>query len=128
MSNYDAVCRSNYFKVKDVEAFQKFCKRIGAEFFGVIDREEYVCGFGKDGSLPNWDLEKDDELDFFGELATHLEDKEIAIIMESGHEKFSYVTGYAWAINNKGDYREVSLQEIYSKLAGMGNKPIACEY
>jgi len=45
-------------------------------------------------------------------IAELLVDGEVAIFYEIGNEKLRYLTGYAVAVNNKGERREVSLYSI----------------
>ena len=136
MANYYASSRSNYFKVKDVDAFKKFCNKWGVEYIehvteysrkeGVPDKTDGLVGFlgsdGDDGALPSSamltdaDTGEEKELtqdDFFYELSTHLEKGQVAILMEAGAEKLRYINGWAIAITDKNKQVVVSLNDIY---------------
>jgi len=127
MANYYAAWRSNYFKVKDAQAFKEWadhmpdvrvCHKDGgddidnADLYAVM-QNEYTDGAG----IPSffWDEETDEsiDIDFAGELAKHLQDGEVAILMESGAEKLRYITGYAVAIKSDGSRHSINLDDIY---------------
>lgn len=85
-------------------------------------------------SLPEWDerlhpylvvddiefLEADLDIDIVSELQEHLADDEVAIFMAIGSEKLRYLDGYAIAFNNKGEIRNVSLDDIYKLASELG--------
>ncbi|WP_152976769.1 hypothetical protein [Herpetosiphon geysericola] len=52
------------------------------------------------------------ELDFFQELAPHLADNQVAIILEVGIED-DYLCAYGVAMNADGEMREITLESIY---------------
>ena len=117
MANYYGYARSNYFKVKDVDKFREFVSKLpGAEF---IEDSAGRVGFLGDMEcgLPSftWDEESQEEteIDLEQEIATHLAEGEVAILMEAGHEKLRYVTGFASAVNWKGETASVSINDIY---------------
>ena len=119
MANYTASARSNYFRVKDEDAFQR-------EMDGVPNIK---CHRDKDGRFMihetmgegwpgfRYDEETDEEveIDVAEIVYPHLADGEVAILMESGHEKLRYVTGYAVAINQRGERRSLNLSDIYEQ-------------
>jgi len=121
MANYYASCRTNYFNVKDADAFKRAMNKIPG-----LDVQEDALGFcilgdDPDGAgWPSWiwsDSEEDHvEVDLMAEVADHLDDGEVAIFMEAGAEKLRYIIGHAVAVNNKHEYRQINLNEIY-KLA-----------
>ena len=127
MANYEATSRSNYFRVKDTEAFEAWAHSRGlillqgnkAEDQTGIAPEEM-----SDGDWPStvYDEAEDDfvEIDFIDELAGHLADGEVAVLMSAGHEKLRYVSGFATAITSEGEVARVSLTDIYDKLKEAG--------
>lgn len=128
MANYVAKVRSNYFKVKDEKAWQKFCDRF--DFTNIIDTVdgERLHGFMDDSfgnGLPTtiYDEKKDEyvEVDFAKELSEHLEDGWVAILVEIGSEKYRYLLGFAVAINSKGESRSVTLDEITERAKELGD-------
>ena len=133
MANYYASARSNYFHVKDVDTFIKAMPS-GIGIWN--DREDGRVGVyddGGDGSgWPNCTFDDDsyDQTEFwFPDLvASHLQDGEVAIFMEAGAEKLRYVSGEATAINSKGEFRLISLRDIYKLAEELGEHIEAAEY
>lgn len=121
MANWYGSARSNYFRVKDTEAFLTWTEHRGLGVF----KSEKMPGFlsiypGDDldsGGWPSYDMEKDEELDLVTELSEHLAPGEVAVLLEVGAEKLCYLTGQAIAVNAKGRVVEVTLSEIYRKTA-----------
>lgn len=53
-------------------------------------------------------------------VSAHLIDGDVAVFMEAGAEKMSFVGGVAVAVNSKGEVVSVGLSDIYDKAAGLG--------
>lgn len=131
MANYYGQARSSYFKVKDKEAFQAFLRRFGSAVETIEDdKDKGRVGFLAGEGIPSeWAVTDADgmeeyvEVDFVGELAAHLADHEVAIVMETGYEKMRYLVGYAIAINNKKERREIDLCQIYKLARQLTRKP-----
>ena len=119
MANWYGIARSNYFRVKDNAAFLIWVDAYNLDYFQ--DKEGRYAIAASDGEgWPSSCLSEYDEyldLDLPMELAAHLADGEVAILMEVGNEKLRYITGYAVAVNSKGDIISVGLDEIYKKAA-----------
>ena len=122
MANYLASCRTNYFRVKDPEAFKAALSPIAD--IEIVERDGHfmLLGRNEDGagwptSYHNEDECEDVEFDLQGTVAPFLADGEVAIFMEVGAERLRYLVGYAVAVNNKGERRTVSLQDIYREAA-----------
>ena len=150
MANYYGQFRSNYFHVKDVEAFKAWADRVDVRVLkketnqmwmvcssdmsdsgGIPDTEDLPTGTAT--KPPGWtDEEFADEFrqfDFLKELSQHLAKYEIAIVMETGSEKLRYLHGWAGAINSEGKRLEVSISDIYKKAIKKFNKvPTRAEY
>lgn len=136
MANYYETARSNYFLVKDEEAFKKECSFIGdceistqvrndKTYYAIIGSQEY--GF------PVWlrDENEDEieiEIDWEDFFKRHLADDEVAIVMGAGSEKIRYVNGWAVAYNNKGDAVSVNLDDIYEKAKSLGSNITHASY
>jgi hypothetical protein len=122
MANWYGASRSNYFRVKDKDAFLKWAD---GRRLGVFKSEESADLFAihggstDDGSWPNYDLEGDTEIDLVAELAEPLAKGRIAVLMEIGAEKLRYLTGVAIAIDHKGRVVDLTLSDIYRKLHGL---------
>lgn len=137
MANYYATARSNYFAVKDEEAFKDWVMSVGLEvyeqitpggstLFMIAPSDMDDCG-----AWPSGREDKDDEwveIDLLDELSVHLADEHVAVLMEVGNEKLRYVNGFAQAVNNKGEYVQLSLNDIYEKAASLGSFVTAAEY
>lgn len=124
MANYYAHARSNYFLVKDVDAFKE--EMDGITSIEVIESKNGHYGLlskAEDGwPWSGWDLSKDEDVDIEWEdiFARHLADDEVAIIMEVGNEKLRYLSGVAIAYNNKKETRAVDLASIYELAKELG--------
>lgn len=121
MANWYGSARSNYFRVKDTDAFLRWAERRGLGIFKneqARDLHAIHAGDTTDsGGWPSYDLENDEELDLVSELAEHLAPGQVAILLEVGAEKLRYLTGQAIAVNAKGRVVEVTLSDIYRKAA-----------
>jgi hypothetical protein len=136
MANYYATARSNYFKVKDVAAFREWATPINIEVIeGDGKHEGLVCLIADDGDQNGWPSWRpgegdgeDTEIDLAQEIAAHLVDGHVAILMEAGAEKVRYVSGWAMAVNSKGETESVSLQDIYEMAEHLGEHVTRAEY
>lgn len=132
MANWYGTARSNYFKVKDAEAF-----KVWAAQFDAIELWDDERGFGlgdtDEGYWPssvyNDETGEDRDIDFVHELSEHLTEDSVAVLMSAGAEKLRYITGYAVAVNHKGELVEVSLDDIYElATAKFGITPTSATY
>lgn len=117
MANYESVTRSNYFHVKDEDAFSKFMDTVsGDDMHCWSDKDEdgnTLHAFGCDGSIygvPNGAKDNDFDL-FLSELQKHIAPEDAVILMEAGHEKLRYVTGFATVITS-GGIETISIDEL----------------
>ena len=121
MADYYCSSRTNYFRVKDLVVFSVWAERRGVKIianptrhpghFALIpDDSEY-------GGFPFYDIDSDGDVDFATELAEHLAEGSIAVILEAGAEKLRYIIGLATAVNSKGDVVRISLEDIYELAA-----------
>ena len=121
MANWYGSSRSNYFRVKDCDAFLQWVEKRG---LGLSKNSEDATVFAihsgnstDGGSWPSYDMEDDTEIDLVAELAQHLPKGQVAVLMEIGAEKLRYLSGIAIAVNHKGRAAVVSLDDIYRKAA-----------
>jgi len=120
MANYYATARSNYFRVYNAASFEAWCNKRHLDFwtkqFDDVGKR-YAISLGQDceGGWPNYEIEQDAEIDFFAELAEHLDKGDVAVLVEVGSEKLRYLIGEAIAVNSKGRMIRVTLDEIYDK-------------
>lgn len=137
MANYYGTARTNYFAVKDAEAFKNEMAEISVN---VIEQahptEGTLYGFldaDPDGGGMPWEkLDEDSdeyiEIDWAGLFSRHLKDGWVAVMMEAGAEKYRYLTGYAVAYNNKGESRTINLSDIYKVALEIGTEITHAEY
>ena len=132
MSSWIGQARSNYFKVKDVEAFKEWCSIRNLECLensdgvGFVTLEEY-------GNMPSFWYDEDDndcEINYEAELPEFLKKGEVAILMEAGSEKARFITGWAQAIHSSGDTFSICLNDVYTmaKAKWDAKKVSVCEY
>jgi hypothetical protein len=123
MANYFAAARSSYFKVKDPKAFKAWAVSRSLDAWGeseYADPKVFAIasadpdGAGWPSSVYNEEKDDFEEINFMAELATHLADRQVAILMEAGAEKLRYVNGCAIAVHANGKTAMVSLGDTYS--------------
>ena len=127
MANYYEQCRSNYVKVKDKDAFRALLERFGGAVMMIEDDKGRVGFLAEEGMpstyMPDNSGAEPDDVDFVAELAGHLANHEVMIVMGTGYEKMRYLVGYAIAINNKKERREIDLAQIYELAKQVTRKP-----
>jgi len=117
MANYYEKARTNYFKVKDAAKFQKYLDLFGSIDLVVNEKTgQYALIFDEASGVPSFYLNDDDEdieVDFIDDVSKHLTDDSILVLQAIGNEKMRYLTGYAVAVNNKGESVSISIDNIY---------------
>ena len=127
MANWYGLSRTNTFKVKDEAAFRAWADTLPE--VELIDKNDAHFGFYTtgDGMWPScrYQEECDDwnEMNFAEELATHLAEGEVAVLITVGHEKARYGTGYAVAIRSDGKSLAVNIDDIYAKVRRKWGEP-----
>lgn len=129
MADWWGISRSNYFKVKDKEAFKSWLSEVG-EVSVLHEDNDYIATAGDHfGGWPNSRGEEAEAFDFAEELSGFLAEDEIAVLMETGAEKLRYMTGTAVAVNSRGERVEIHLSDIYAQAeAVLGRRPAPAEY
>ena len=114
MADYIAHFRTNSFQTKDPAAFVDWVATIPGLEAHKSDPERKDSAFTiyREGSEPQF-TEDDVMIDLSVELAKHLADGEVAILMEIGHEKLRYLVGTAQAVHSDGRSIALSLCDIY---------------
>ena len=127
MANYTCMSRSNYFQVKDREAFDAAMEPFEVEIVTSGEHTGKVALLNQDPDGGGWpwrmydeETDEDIEVDFAGIIAEHLADGQVCVLMEIGWEKLRYLTGRAVAFNNRGEERVVDLDDIYEAAADLG--------
>jgi hypothetical protein len=135
MATYYETARTNYFLVKDIEAFKNRLELFTALEVWVekMDGKDYVCLINSNENGFPFDVYDDIlgeyiEIDWEGIFSEHLQDDSVAIIMGAGAEKLRYIHGYAVAFNNKGETRQIHLVDIYKIAEELGKDVKKAEY
>lgn len=124
MANYECVTRSNYFRVKDPEAFRRFMSRVygsnKVNLWEQKDKEDrLVFGFGLFGGIGGYASEEtadDDDLEeytdydlFLDGLQQHVAADDAVIIVEGGNETLRYIIGSAVVVTRSAiEYFDVT--------------------
>ena len=135
MATYYETSRTNYFLVKDIEAFKTRLELFTALEVKVekMNGKDYVCLINSNENGFPFDVYDDIlgeyvEIDWEGIFSQHLQDGSVAIIMGAGSEKLRYIHGYAVAFNNKGETEQVHLVDIYKIAEKLGTDIQKAEY
>jgi hypothetical protein len=136
MANWIGSARTNYFRVKDVEAFKTWAAAASLVVFerdgrhGVHSEDEY--GGWPEIVFDDVSTDAHRAFDIAHELAQHVADGEIVVCVEAGAEKLRYITGKAIAFRASTDGPEtiaITLDDIYDLAAQKwGERPSAAEY
>jgi hypothetical protein len=136
MANYYGQTRSNYFAVKDAEAFTAELEnypvkvitqeRDGVTLYGFLDNDD--DGSGEIWSIYNDETDEFDEIDWADVFKRHLQDDWVAVIITNGYEKYRYFTGDATAYNNKGESRTINIDHIYDLAKDLGSNRTHASY
>lgn len=129
MANYCGWTRTNYFKVKDEDAFEDFMSEVydneGQEVsvFTKLDANgETEYAFGCESSIEGIRVKNDEEEPeysydkFIRGLQEHLADGHAVIITEVGHEKLCYLAADA-VIVTKFNAKNIRLDDFALKTA-----------
>ncbi len=134
MADYVPLVRSNYFRVKDPEAYKAWCEGLGLTVIQNDDEDPILYGFiAEDGGVPDRRLDPEtdegEEIDFYAELAAHLADNQVAEVREIGRENMRYLVGISTAVRSDGETITVSLDEVYDRVrARWGFEMTRAEY
>jgi len=136
MANFYGQTRSNYFAVKDAEAFtaelENYPVRVitketeGVTLYGFLDDD--ADGAGEIWSIYNDETDEFDEIDWGHVFKRHLQDDWVAVIITTGSEKYRYFTGDATAYNNKGESKTLNLEHIYELASELGSNRTFASY
>lgn len=119
MANYYGQARTNYFEVKDAEAFLAEMSKLPVEVITEEDKEtgKTLYGFldanqdgaGLDSYVYDSDTEEEYEVDWVEIIQKHVAPGWAAILMEVGHEKYRYLNAYTYVITSTG-FKELNLE------------------
>jgi hypothetical protein len=133
MANYESRGRTNYFRVRNQRKFREWCKRYEFELITQGKGRDKLFGFivDEERGLPSSYFDEasgeDVECDPLDEMADHLAPGHVGIYIEIGNEKMTYINGFAWAVNSKGDTASVNLFEIMERAKPLGKFITECQ-
>jgi len=108
MANYYGTTRTNYFAVKDANAFKDFLKDIDCE---IVERDgKFAILGGSEGEINFCP----DEVDLLDTIHEHLQDGEVLVIQHVGAEKMRYLCAWSIAIHSSGEREYLGISDIYS--------------
>ena len=139
MANYISQARSNYFAVKDAEAFLADIAKCNVQLIQDTTKDgQTLYGFLDDENSDGMDTwyawSADDEDEDSTELTwgeffqKHLADGWVAIITSIGSEKYRFLNGEATAYNNKGEEKFISLDTILELAKELGDNITPATY
>ena len=118
MSNYYASARTNYFKVKDPEAFKQWVDTLPDTTADYREKDEKFvllvegeCGWPTERY--NEDVEDYEAVNLEEGIVPHLAEGEVVIFQEIGAEKLRYLHGYSVAVAWTGETIRVDINDIY---------------
>lgn len=122
--NYEAKARSNYFKVKDIQAFKdairKFSVFIELKDNAAPEKGLMIYPTEDNAGWPNWYLDEDTddemEIDFPAVVQEHIMEGEVAVLMSIGSEGYKYLTADGIIITSES-VEYLSLNEMLMKRA-----------
>lgn len=140
MANYCCAIRTNYFHVKDPDAFREFMDKVVAceDSVNVWEDQDRagktVFGFGcysqilgipvhtEGDGVDDDDFEDYDYNEFVSGLSELVAEDDAIIILESGNEKLRYLMGSALVITSTGaDYMEIDAIAAKRAAEMLGN-------
>ena len=133
MANWQGTARSNYFRVKNEDAFRTWVERTPPLVYFTHAADDHLFAIGSETGWPvtayNQAEDEEIEIDLPMELSLHLAEDQIAILMETGAEGLRYVTGFAVAVNERGEQVSLHLAEIYQRaIDRFGIEPTRAEW
>lgn len=132
--NYYEMARTNYFPVKDREAFEEAAQPIcGMDWAWVDDLSDdgdhQVALFFEDG-VPVEYVDDDGEENGFNIkdfVTAHLREGYVCVLTSIGYEGMRYNGGFAMAFNSSGESVYINTDDIYNKAVEEGLGHITSE-
>lgn len=125
MANYCATARTNYFNVRDIDAFHLAMAsvpdiHIDSRTTGGTQSCALFCQ--GDAGWPSEQytddpLEDAEAIDLPGLVAEHLADGSVAVFLESGNEGLRFIDGRATAVDACGGRIDLGLHGIFALAA-----------
>jgi hypothetical protein len=138
MANDSGAARSNYFHVRDIDAFRRdlaaASEELGIWVHGEGSDPAFVAVYSEEPDTGCWPSghhdERDEwvELDLVALIAPHVIDGDVVVLMETGWQKLRYLFGHAVAFSHAGETRELNLNGIYELGRELGPNVTYAEY
>jgi len=114
MADWHGTCRSNYFNVKNFDAFIEMLSDFDVALIQNGDGQVGFVSTDEYGSIPvRFEEDHDDPTGVCSLIAEHLAEGQVCVILEAGAERARYITGVAIAIHSSGERVELRLNDIY---------------
>jgi hypothetical protein len=125
--DYYGTARTNYFRVKNAQAFKDAVEKISglsyeirrvenAAMFGIFTNNQY----GWIEEYYDEETDSDVSIDWDKFFKTHLHKDSVAIMRDVGNEEQRYLHGHTIAWNANGDKKIICLDDIYALATELG--------
>jgi hypothetical protein len=127
MSQWQGVARSNYVVFKDTDRLQPILKQFNLELIaGSAENTGKFCLLSNDenGGWAEFGYDEDGELIDFDpvrHLCPFLEQSQILVLVEIGHQKHAWLSGKAEAFSASGESVGIGLSDVYELAASHFN-------
>lgn len=125
MANYYSAARTNYVEIEDMEGLAEALE----PFSDVMICQEpshpnIVCFLGSDES--GWPTADEDGVEFdpFVQITPFMKPDQVLVLIETGHDRLRYVSGYAMACHSDGRAVTLDLSDIYQLAATTFSVPL----
>jgi len=138
---YHQMARTNYFAVKDVEAFRTFIASFKRHQIRIVERtagQKSVGGVNKNlpvfalfftaAGVPDSDPRLDEPIDFLYMLSQHLQPGWVVELQTIGWEGGNYYRAQVGLVNSEGVLRKFEFEEIRKLGMLMGPYYSRCEF
>ena len=117
MPAYSAIGLTNYFRVKDKEAFYEAIADYPAKVFVHPEDDQLISLAAECYDDQGWHktTRSGKRFSIYSTVGKHLAEDEVAVFMEVGGARLTYLGGKAVAVNSKGKRTTVDLSDIYEK-------------
>lgn len=135
MTEYYVAASANFFRVKDRSSFLAWAQtcalevwegeRNGSKCFSIFtndedEGDEFMSGKGWPSQIYDEETGKWTDVNFYRELARHLQDGSVAVLTEAGRADADSPFGFAMAVNSKGEEVRIDLEDIYTQANRLG--------
>lgn len=120
MANTEYSARSNYFHVRDKDAFTEWAKKRELTIEVSSSDETMFAIFPIYGGWHEWNDEDENgeftEIDMAEELSKHLIDNEVAILQQVYNQKLRFLGGISTAVISDGSRLDIDIDDIYKMV------------